>query len=63
MFNTRYVTRVLVALVCLGPAVLLADTYGLDWWTVDGGGDMWATGGDFELSGTIGQPAAGLAAI
>jgi hypothetical protein len=27
----------------------------IDWWTVDGGGEMWCTGGDYELSGTIGQ--------
>ncbi len=31
----------------------------LDWWSVDGGGVMRSTGGDFELSGTIGQPDAG----
>ena len=31
----------------------------LDWWTIDGGGEMWTSGGDFELSGTIGQPDAG----
>ena len=28
--------------------------------TIDGGGAMNSTGGDFELSGTIGQPDAGL---
>lgn len=28
-------------------------------WTIDGGGVMLSTGGDFELSGTIGQPDAG----
>jgi hypothetical protein len=27
----------------------------IDWWTVDGGGEMWCTGDDYELSGTIGQ--------
>jgi hypothetical protein len=32
----------------------------VDWYTVDGGGDMWTTGGNFELSGTIGQPDAGV---
>jgi hypothetical protein len=35
---------------------VLANDFSLDWWTVDGGGEMWTTGGDFELSGTIGQP-------
>lgn len=34
--------------------------YTIDWWTIDGGGEMWTTGGDFELSGTIGQPDAGV---
>ena len=43
------------------PALLLGDGYTLDWWTVDGGGDMFGTGGGFELSGTIGQPDAGAA--
>jgi hypothetical protein len=33
-----------------------ADDFTVDWWTVDGGGEMFTTGGDFELSGTVGQP-------
>ncbi len=33
--------------------------YEIHWWTVDGGGDLWSTGGPFELAGTIGQPDAG----
>jgi len=46
----------------LGLALLLvagwsaAAGYEIDWFTVDGGGWMWCAGGDFELSGTIGQP-------
>jgi hypothetical protein len=36
-----------------------ADTYDLTWFTVDGGGGMFSTGGVFELGGTIGQPDAG----
>lgn len=31
----------------------------ISWFTIDGGGVMRATGGSFELSGTIGQPDAG----
>ena len=27
--------------------------------TVDGGGEMWSTGGSYDLGGTIGQPDAG----
>ncbi|MBN2562216.1 MAG: hypothetical protein JXQ75_14930 [Phycisphaerae bacterium] len=36
-----------------------AGDYMLDWYTIDGGGEMWSTGGDYELNGTIGQPDAG----
>jgi hypothetical protein len=32
--------------------------YSLDWWTVDGGGGT-SAGGDYALSGTLGQPDAG----
>lgn len=31
----------------------------IDWRTIDGGGAMFATGGNFELSDTVGQPDAG----
>ena len=41
------------ALAPVGP------TFDLSWYTIDGGGEMFSTGGDFELSGTIGQPDAG----
>ena len=37
----------------------LAGGFELDWSTIDGGGVMWSTGGDYKLSGTIGQPDAG----
>jgi hypothetical protein len=50
---------VLVALVGLGAGAL--GDFTLDWWTIAGGGDTWITGGDFELSGTLGQPAVGAA--
>ncbi len=33
--------------------------YELSWFTIDGGGAMRSTGGEYELSGTIGQPDAG----
>jgi hypothetical protein len=35
------------------------QSYDLSWNTIDGGGAMSATGGNFELAGTIGQPDAG----
>ena len=34
------------------------QTYAIDWYTVDGGGGT-SSGGNFTLSGTIGQPDAG----
>jgi len=30
--------------------------YRIDWWTIDGGGAISSSRGDFSLSGTIGQP-------
>jgi hypothetical protein len=40
-------------------ASVLASDFELTRWTVDNGGGMSATGGQFELSGTIGQPDVG----
>ena len=34
--------------------------FDLSWYTIDGGGNRWSTGGDFELSGTLGQTDAGV---
>jgi hypothetical protein len=36
--------------------------YNLSWWTADGGGQTFSTGGGYSLGGTIGQPDAGLLA-
>ncbi len=41
--------------------VLAAVTYDLSWWTVDGGGST-SSGGGYTLTGTIGQPDAGVLA-
>ncbi len=45
----------------LGASSQATADFTIDWWTVDGGGGMWATDPamTFELSGTIGQPDAG----
>ncbi len=40
-----------------------ADIFTIDWWTLDGGGVMWTAGGDFEVSGTIGQADAGVTLV
>ena len=45
-----------LTVLLLGAGGVVADDFALDWWTIDCGGQMFTTGGDFELSGTIGQP-------
>jgi hypothetical protein len=52
-----------LVLGCCGLAVLLptrspAQSYSIDWHTIDGGGGT-STGGVYSVSGTIGQPDAG----
>jgi hypothetical protein len=43
-----------------GVAAANGQGYTLDWWTVDGGGATFSTGGAYALGGSIGQPDAGL---
>ena len=52
----------LLAAVLLSAAALtLAQSgYSLRWWTVDGGGQTWSSGGGYRLGGTVGQPDAGV---
>jgi hypothetical protein len=61
MFMTigREVKRI-AGLVCLAlTAAAAAQQFEITRSTIDGGGVMRSTGGNFELSGTIGQPDAG----
>ncbi len=50
-------------IVLFATASVAASDFSLDWWNIDGGGEMFTTGGDFELSGTIGQPDANTIAM
>ncbi|UCC31662.1 MAG: hypothetical protein JSU86_05160, partial [Phycisphaerales bacterium] len=50
-------TMLMLWIISFGLAV--ADDFEISRSTIDGGGTMRSTGGDFELSGTIGQPDAG----
>jgi hypothetical protein len=34
--------------------------YSIEWYTIDGGGATFSTGGSYSLGGTIGQPDAGV---
>ncbi len=60
--NAKGLLTGLVACICLFAFLGLATAsdYELSRQTIDGGGVMRSTGGDFELSGTIGQPDAGV---
>jgi hypothetical protein len=51
-------TAIILAAAVGAPAA--AQSYDLSWSSIDGGGEMFSTGGLFELSGTIGQPDAGV---
>ena len=50
----------LAALLLLAGVALAQGGYDLSWWTVDGGGQTFSTGGSYSLGGTIAQPDAGL---
>ena len=52
MRHLRFGVIAMWVVVC----VAAADSFTLEWWTIDGGGEMFTVGGGFELSGTIGQP-------
>jgi hypothetical protein len=48
-------------LVVVGPVLASSDgQYEIPWWTVDGGGNTLNAGGGYSLSGTAGQPDAGV---
>lgn len=49
----------LVALATTSAAAQVVGSIDLTWNTVDGGGWMWSSAGDFMLGGTIGQPDTG----
>jgi hypothetical protein len=53
-------TRIICGLGLILAAAPAWGQYDLSWFTLDAGGAMFTTGGDFELSGTIGQPEPGV---
>lgn len=56
--NSKTVSIVLGA--ALTASIAIGGTLEVSWYTIDGGGVMSSTGGDFALSGTVGQPDAGI---
>ena len=55
----RTTVLVTIALLLAVSTALARSGYDLSWWTVDGGGGD-SSGGLYALSGTIGQPDAGV---
>jgi hypothetical protein len=43
---------------CLAATAAWAQNYAIDWYSIDGGGGT-SSGGNYTLTGTIGQPDAG----
>jgi hypothetical protein len=48
-----------VLLLLMSLVAVAHGGYDLAWWTVDGGGFTYSSGGGYELGGTAGQPDAG----
>ncbi len=62
MSRARLIVCIVAAFLTAGTAAFAArgeDPFDLSWFTIDGGGMMFSTGDDYELSGTIGQADAG----
>ncbi len=55
-----YLRLLLTATVSVATAVQAGASLAIPWWTIDGGGTTSAGGASLRLSGTIGQPDAGL---
>jgi hypothetical protein len=60
---TRNRVSILAGLLLLGSAASAVAQVELNWFTIDGGGEMFTTGGDIELSGTMGQPDASVSVM
>ena len=58
--DNRSTKRIWGLILMVSAGVTAADDFEISRSTIDGGGVMRSTGGDFELSGTIGQPDAGI---
>lgn len=54
-FNLYLNALVAVAVLLPGVPAAAGNDFSIDWYTVDGGGEMFSAGGEFELSGTLGQ--------
>lgn len=53
MKHVKHTSIALGAVACLAFGTVAA--FAIPWWTIDGGGTTFATGGGWTLAGTIGQ--------
>jgi hypothetical protein len=63
MWNRRLKPALCITVALAAGAVVATGDFAIDFWTLDGGGEVLCTGGTFELSGTIGQPDAPATAL
>ncbi|MBN1868589.1 hypothetical protein JW916_15005 [Candidatus Sumerlaeota bacterium] len=56
----RLVLSIVLVLVGMFAAALAAQALSVAWWNTDGSGAQGLSGGTFTLSGTAGQPDAGI---
>ena len=60
MSTKRKALTITAILASLSLTATMADDPEIDWYTIEGGGEMFSVGDGFELSGTIGQCDAGV---
>ena len=58
--KTRVMSAALAAVALLAAEAGSSEEFEVSRWTIDGGGVMFSADGNIELSGTIGQPDAGI---
>jgi hypothetical protein len=57
--RTSIVPITILRLLTLAASVVQAQDFSIDWWTIDGGCSS-SIGGSYEVTGTVGQPDAGV---
>lgn len=55
MNNKQAIRGSVLALLLVAAPLQAGSGWGIDWWTIDAGGEMVTTGGGWTLSGTVGQ--------
>lgn len=57
--RAAFILLLLLAIVVSAAVILAAADFAIPWWSVDGGGGS-SSGGNYNVSGSIGQPDTGL---